>query len=588
VIELGALGETEAREFCRFVAPPAALRDPAVVERVVQRAAGNPFFLQELLRTQVDEEEDGGHTPLGIASLVQSRMATLSPVARYVMQGASVLGDEIARPVLAATCGMTEDALAVILPELEAQHLIDASNPANIRFRHDLFRGGARMTLLKAEAADIHGRAADALEKHVGTSAAANERLAYHAERSGQIEKALAQLVTACQRGVRTSAQKTVRALYDWAMRLRPVLPEKANGTLLDLVMTCLDALQQSGDAEEYERALQLAIELCEKRGERFREGIARSHYAVFNWIWSRHDTARIHAGIALQIAKETGVFALRDIAQSMTAHVQQATGHLDEAIATYIDLLDAYSPEDERSTMGRMFLPSVRCCTFLVSFLIDRGRFADALRYVERGERALGDLDQPYSRVFISNARGRLALATGDPETAIKFLEIARETCVKNQIHLVEPSVVGELASALVRVGKPEQAREIARNLVRTKLYLRSGRYAAVRVFRGLAEAELACGDVEAALATIEEGLQMAIENKEPIHIAQTRYMRGVVRAKKGDPEGCAEDVEEAFRMARDLKLDPLAADCQETLANLKSHTAANAAAPIRARRQP
>jgi class 3 adenylate cyclase/tetratricopeptide (TPR) repeat protein len=588
VVELGAFSENEAREFCRFVAPPAALREPAVVERVVKRAAGNPFFLQELLRTQVDEEDDSGHTPLGVASLVQSRMAILSPVARHVMQGASILGDEIARPILAATCGMTEEALAVVLPELEAQHLMDASNPANIRFRHDLFRGGARLTLLKAEAAEIHGRAAEAFEKQAKASTATLERLAYHAERSGQIEKALTQLVTACQLGVRTSAQKTVRALYDWAMRLKPVLPEKANGTLLDLVMTCLDALQQSGDALEYERALQLAIELCEKRGERFREGIARSHYAVYNWIWSRHDAARVHADVALQIAQETRVFALRDIAQSMKAHIQHATGHLDEAIDTYIDLLNAYSPEDERSTMGRMFLPSVRCCTFLVSFLIDRGRFADALHYVERGERALGDLDQPYSRVFITNARGRLALATGDPETAIKFLEIARETCVKNQIHLVEPSVVGELASALVRIGKPEEAREIARNLVHTKLYLRSGRYAAVRVFRGLAEAELACGDGKAALATIEEGLQLAIENKEPIHIAQARYMRGLVRANSNDPKGGAEDLEAALKMAHDLKLDPLAADCQEMLANLKAENSASELSPIRLRRHP
>jgi ABC-type cobalamin/Fe3+-siderophores transport system ATPase subunit len=581
VVDLTPLNAAEAREFCRFFTTAGGTQ----VDRLVDRAAGNPLFLQELLRMPDAQEEGSESMPLTIASLVQARLAQLSPEARRVVHGACILGAEIERPILAATVGIPDSELDGLLAEIEAHHLIDTTNPAKISFRHDLFRGGALMTLLRAEAAKIHGRAAAAFEAQANKSAETLERLAYHAERSGQIEKALAQLVTACQLGVRTSSQKTIRALYDWAMRLKPSLPEKAKGALLDLVMTSLDALQQSGDAEEYERALLLAIELCEARGERFREGIARSHYAVFNWIWSRHDAARIHAGIALKIAKETGVFALRDIAQSMTAHIQQATGHLDDAIATYVDLLNAYSPEDERSTMGRMFLPSVRCCAFLAVFLLDRGRIADAKRYIEKGQGILGDIDQPYSRVLISNAHGRLALATGDAAQAVRILEMTREACVKGQIHLIEPAVVGELASALVRVGKPEQAREIASQLVENKRYLRSGRYAAVRVFCGLAEAELACGDGKAALATAEEGYQIAAANKEPIHVAQTCYMRGLARFATGDRVGAIDDLETAMNMARELKLDPLAADCQEALANLPGKPSATIQTPARRR---
>ncbi len=568
-VELAAMTAGEAKELCRFLWPANRTLDLGHVERVVGRAAGNPFFLQELLRMP-EAAGAGDDTPLGIASLVQSRMAALTTPARRVIQGASVLGDEIERPILAATCGVAEADLSEILGELEHQNLLDASNPKKIRFRHDLFRGGARLTLLRAEAAEIHGRAARAFEEQGGTSVETLERLAYHAERSGQIEKALAQLLTACQLGVRTSAQKTIRALYDWAMRLKPSVPETGKGALLDLVMTSLDALQQSGDTAEYERALQLAIELCEARGERFREGIARSHYAVFNWIWSRHDAARIHAEIALKIAHETRVFALRDIAQSMKAHIEQATGELDAAIATYTDLLAAYSPEDERSTMGRMFLPSVRCCAFLAVFLVDRGRFADAQSYVERGERILGATDQPYSRTMIANAHGRVALATGRVDEAVKHLELAHQTCLKNQIHLLEPAVAGWLAIALARAGRPEEGRAVARYSVFNKLYERAGRYAAVQVFRGLAEAEFACGDTASALATANEALKIAAENKEPIHVAQTRYLRGLILCDEavGKPAEGRADLEAALAASLDLHLDPLAADCRKALA--------------------
>lgn len=582
VIDLAPLASEEAKEFCAFFAERGAPRDLGLVDRLVQRAAGNPFFLQELLRMPAAEHKDADATPLSIGSLVQSRMAGLSPAARRVMLGAGILGAEIERPVLAETSEVDESELDAILSELESQHLIDASNRDKVRFRHELFRGGALMTLLRTDAVELHARAAAAFEKQPNASTATLERLAYHAERSGQIEKALTQLVTACQLGVRTSSQKTIRALYDWAMRLRPSLPNggTGNGPLLDLVMTSLDALQQSGDAEEYERAMLLAIELCEARGERLREGIVRAHYSVFNWIWSRHDAAGVNAQIALKVATETGFFALRDSAQSMTAHVFHAVGRLDDAIATYIDLINTYSPEDERSTFGRMFFPSVRSCAFLAVFLLDRGRIADAKSYIERGERILGDIDQPYSRVLITNAHGRLALAMGDAEKAVALLERTLDACIKGQIHLIEPSVAGELATALVRVGRPEQARAIARPVIEQKRYLRSGRYASVRVFRGLAEAELACGDAKAALATIDEGLLMAIENKEPIHVAQTRYVRGLALIATGDRAGGIADIETAFKAARELHLDPLAADCEEALANLAEAGKAKAAA--------
>jgi tetratricopeptide (TPR) repeat protein len=575
VVELTSLTMSESKELCRFLWPAAAPIDLDLVERVVGRAAGNPFFVRELLRasgSQVNgRARDDEQTPLGIASLVQSRMAALSAPARRVIQGASVLGDEIERSILASTCGVAEGDLDAVLAELECQNLLDAANPKKIRFRHDLFRGGARLTLLRAEAIEIHGRAARAFEAQAQNSPENLERLAYHAERSGQIEKALCQLLKACELGVRTSSQKTIRALYDWAMRLKPALPEAANGVLLDLVMTSLDALQQSGDAAEYERALQLAIELSVARGERLREGIARSHYAVFSWIWSRHAEARVHADIALAIAHETGVFALRDIAQSIKAHIQQATGELDEAIATYTDLLSAYGP-NERSTMGRMFLPSVRSCAFLGVFLLDRGRFAEAQATIVRGEAILGDVDQPYSRVLIANAHGRLALALDNAEQAVRQLELAHDACAKNQIHLLEPVISSWLAIALVRVGKPDEARAVARYSVFNKLYERAGRYAAVQVFRGLAEAEFACGDCERALETVEHALKIATENGEPIHVALTRYLRGLIRS---DEDICKtregrDDLEAALAMSEKLKLDPLRADCHAALARL------------------
>ena len=69
---------------------PFLAADAALAERCVERAAGNPLFLEQLLRHA--EEEADAAVPGSVRSLVQARLDRLDPADKAALQAASVLG----------------------------------------------------------------------------------------------------------------------------------------------------------------------------------------------------------------------------------------------------------------------------------------------------------------------------------------------------------------------------------------------------------------------------------------------------------------------------------------------------------------
>jgi len=68
------------------------------VERCVERAAGNPLFLEQLLRHA--EESAEARVPGSVQSLVQARLDRLDPTDKAALQAASVLGQRFGREAL--------------------------------------------------------------------------------------------------------------------------------------------------------------------------------------------------------------------------------------------------------------------------------------------------------------------------------------------------------------------------------------------------------------------------------------------------------------------------------------------------------
>ncbi len=164
--------------------------DEATVVRVVDRAGGNPFFLEELVR-QVAAGK-GDVLPETVLATLQARLDAIGPDARRVLRAASVFGGELTDAGVAALLGdESPAAVARWLDELARREVLAArpGTPVAYDFAHELLREAAYALLSAEDRAAAHHIAGEWLEWMGHADAVA---LAGHFERGGELERAAA------------------------------------------------------------------------------------------------------------------------------------------------------------------------------------------------------------------------------------------------------------------------------------------------------------------------------------------------------------------------------------------------------------
>ena len=119
----------------------------------IQRAEGNPLFLEQLLRNA--RESEGGNIPATIQSLVLARMDRLPPADKLALQAASVIGKRFS---LEALRFLIEDA-SYRCDALVATDLVRPDSEDYL-FAHALIQEGVYSSLLNSRKRELHLRAA--------------------------------------------------------------------------------------------------------------------------------------------------------------------------------------------------------------------------------------------------------------------------------------------------------------------------------------------------------------------------------------------------------------------------------------------
>jgi class 3 adenylate cyclase len=164
---------------------------PQIVERVVVRAEGNPFFAGEIvqsIRERVLSLSDVAaveHTlatlPDTIQATILARLDLLEPEERRVLQLGAVFGRAFRADGITALGPDLASDTGSLLDRLVQKDLVRPSAGDSFVFRHILIREVAYQTLLRAERADLHAAAARRLEAHAGgREDALAELIAYH------------------------------------------------------------------------------------------------------------------------------------------------------------------------------------------------------------------------------------------------------------------------------------------------------------------------------------------------------------------------------------------------------------------------
>ncbi len=168
--------------------------DPALVEAIVARSAGNAFFLEELIRAQIEGRE--GDLPDSVLAIVQARLERLEPEARRALRAASVfgevfwrggvlelLGGERVRTSLGAWLDLLVER-EVITPARASERL---AGEVEFGFRHALIREAAYAMLTAGDRVLGHRLAGEWLQRAGERDALA---LAEHFERGDETARA--------------------------------------------------------------------------------------------------------------------------------------------------------------------------------------------------------------------------------------------------------------------------------------------------------------------------------------------------------------------------------------------------------------
>ena len=159
----------------------------ALAAQIAERAAGNPFFAEEIVRDLVERnvlegrrgsyvcrgEVDEVQVPATVQATIAARIDRLAVDAKRTLNAAAVIGSRFNAGLLAAV----HDDPA--LTDLIDADLIDAVEPTGeeYAFRHPLIRAVAYESQLKSERSQIHRQLAAAIESSDPAAAEANAAL---------------------------------------------------------------------------------------------------------------------------------------------------------------------------------------------------------------------------------------------------------------------------------------------------------------------------------------------------------------------------------------------------------------------------
>ncbi|MGZ4290232.1 MAG: ABC transporter substrate-binding protein [Gaiellaceae bacterium] len=292
-IDLGPLGDADGELLAALVAPATL---PAELERrVLEAADGNPFFLEELVRSLADvgalvRTDDGWRfdhaveveVPPTVEKAILARLDRLSPPARDLVTAASALGRTFALPLLegvidedrptpqaSGTTGRASTASPATLAATEALHelqrlgLLRQSRrwpQPEYRFRHALIQETAYRTLLAEQRTRLHRRAAEWLEeRYAERDAEVLGLLAYHWLRAEDEKKAADYLLRA---GDKARLEYALDEAIEHYRDLLPLLEQRGERQEIALVLFKLalalhTSLRFAEANETYQRAFE-------------------------------------------------------------------------------------------------------------------------------------------------------------------------------------------------------------------------------------------------------------------------------------------------------------------------------------------
>jgi class 3 adenylate cyclase/tetratricopeptide (TPR) repeat protein len=450
LVVLEPLGHEESEELVTALAHELA---PALRERVVATAEGNPLFVEQLLAHFADDP-DADTVPPTIQALLAARIDRLEPEERAVVQRGSVEGRLFHRGAVSELmddgAGVGGTLLALARKEFVRPDRSLFPGDDGFRFNHVLIRDVAYASMPKELRSRLHARLADWLEARDGHLAGRDEIVGYHLEQAYRLGAELGrrddELAVRAGRLLRLAGAAALdryeaaaaTVLLRRADELLASAPEERAAMLTDLGR----ALREAGSLGEAEPVLAEAIEEARRVGDEvagLRATVERCHLVYMQGTATAEDlrevaqraieTFRSDADLA-DAWQLMGIAELRE--RKRTAQLEALKRAQEHAIASG-DIrrqIDAWNQVGGSMLFGRTPLAEVmEFGDAEIAWAREQGLpavEADALLLGPYGDARVGDFDRAREKLERSKALCReLGIAYGLAEAHMAGAEM-------------------------------------------------------------------------------------------------------------------------------------------------------------------
>jgi class 3 adenylate cyclase len=567
---------------------------------LLRRTAGNPFFLEESVRTLVETAALAGTpgayrlaaplqglpVPATVQAVLAARIDRLAPEEKGLLQTAAVLGTDVPFALLRAIADVPEAALHRSLAHLQAAEFLYETRlfpEPEYTFKHALTHEVAYGSLLLDRRRGLHARLVEAIEALApdrrtevtsGRSPDQVERLAQHALRGEVWDKAVTYCQQAGTRAYDRAAFHEAVASFEQALQALAHLPEHGDIRVLaiEIRLALGDALVSLGEFGRLLTLLGEAKALAKALDDRARLGRVLAQMARMLRITGDLDGAMAAGQQALALAVELGESALQVEASLYLGQTYLAIGDFGRAAELLRRNVEA--ADGESRTPGTDM--RIRSRAWLARLLGQRGAFAEGRHHGEEALRLAmleGRGDTP---IIAHGCLGDLSLVQGDLAHAIRVLDQGLALCrASGYRSSFLRSIMADLGSAYVLQGRLAEGRVLLEEGIGESI--RTGALSNLsRCVAQLSEVWRLAGRDEEAWQHAHQALDLTRKHKERANEAHALHQLGTVQAHTNPPDVVQAEAyyQQALALAEELGMRPLVAHCHHGLGRLYGQT--------------
>ncbi|HUG53584.1 MAG TPA: hypothetical protein VMR21_08280, partial [Vicinamibacteria bacterium] len=424
-VTLKPLGARDSAELIEAVAGDAAF-PRSVCDAILEKAEGNPFFLEELARSVVEHGPEARLIPDTIQGVIMGRVDRLPERAKRLLQTAAVIGREVPRRLLAAVWEAGEGFEPELAELCRLEFLYERpGGDAVYVIKHALTQEVAYDSLLARVRLAMHEKVARALrEVHADRLDEVAASLAYHYARTDLVDEAVTWLVRVADQAARVYANAEAILHLDLARRRLERLPEDSHRDrrMIEVAIRHAHSLYFLGRFHE-------SVEVLLRQEARLARTGDPALAAAWSF-WLAHMYSRLgdqrravaSAQRAIDLAEKVGDEITRAKAHGLLALEGHWAGKAAEGLAHGREAIETLARHPDQGWYLGM-------AHFYVAMNhLHEGRFEEALAAGARADetgRAMGD---PRLQSYAGFLAGWVEASRGNAEAAIALCETSRD----------------------------------------------------------------------------------------------------------------------------------------------------------------